>query len=484
MSELEEYLQRLCERTFLGLWTYRNPFYNRGHGQDGNEKELCDAIVVFGRKVLLISDKVASLPYREGDELRLWQRWYRRTVAHSMRQLDGAARTLSTSPQAVFRDRRCVERLFSDDDIANGFEVHRIIVVRGAAQASMTFFGGGYGSLGIQTVLDPANDQDGQFLLYSYPFSSRQSVHHILNDGVLDIVLEELDTIADFVSYLEAKERLFERRHVIALGEEDLLAHYLKTINENQVHDFVMSENIGPNDGVSFPPNGYASRLRNENYQRMKIANRESYFVDWLLQSLCEEPEAGATGSAAQIRTSVGDIAALSRVERRVVGCRFIAAINATPEGAYRFSGGWGLFEGRNPVNALVINLPQFDEAEVKDLSSAIFEAYVARFLDEGLSDWVRWNCILFDRPRFNESGRISMYSAYRSQFTEARIAAGKRLANELGLVTKMDFTEITEREYPEVDASGFSVSTVLRKSDYGLEGLRRFATQARQKAG
>jgi hypothetical protein len=51
---------------------------------------------------------------------------------------------------------------------------------------------------------------------------------HVLDDVTLDIVLPELDTIADFTAYLGAKERLVRSGRLLsAAGEEELLAYYL-----------------------------------------------------------------------------------------------------------------------------------------------------------------------------------------------------------------------------------------------------------------
>ena len=48
----ERYLEALCERNFLSLWSYPRPFRNQG----GN-KELCDLLVVMGDDVIVFSDK-------------------------------------------------------------------------------------------------------------------------------------------------------------------------------------------------------------------------------------------------------------------------------------------------------------------------------------------------------------------------------------------------------------------------------------------
>lgn len=76
----ERYLARLCERSFLSLWSHPNLFRDP-------HKELCDLLVVFGDHVILFSDKSCALkPGPHG-----WSRWYRRAILDSAKQLQRAA---------------------------------------------------------------------------------------------------------------------------------------------------------------------------------------------------------------------------------------------------------------------------------------------------------------------------------------------------------------------------------------------------------
>jgi hypothetical protein len=62
----------------------------------------------------------------------------------------------------------------------------------------------------------------------------------VSNTGPL-IALAKLDTITDFVNYLTRKERFISSGKLAsAAGEEELLAFYLKDINEQQGHDFII----------------------------------------------------------------------------------------------------------------------------------------------------------------------------------------------------------------------------------------------------
>ena len=68
---------------------------------------------------------------------------------------------------------------------------------------------------------------------------------HVLTDTSLEIVLKTADTISDFTSYL-TKKRNFLRsgKSVLACSEQDLLALYLKYVNAEGVHDFVVPPDV------------------------------------------------------------------------------------------------------------------------------------------------------------------------------------------------------------------------------------------------
>ena len=52
---------------------------------------------------------------------------------------------------------------------------------------------------------------------------------HVLDELAFDAVMSELDTITDFVKYLQEKEALQERDlQIIVSGEENLFALYLQ----------------------------------------------------------------------------------------------------------------------------------------------------------------------------------------------------------------------------------------------------------------
>lgn len=88
----EIYLSRLCNETFLSLWSFPNIFRDQGRTSNnrkvvkGSGKEVCDILVVFENHVLIFSDKQCEFP-NSGDVNLDWCRWYNRAVKRSAQQL-------------------------------------------------------------------------------------------------------------------------------------------------------------------------------------------------------------------------------------------------------------------------------------------------------------------------------------------------------------------------------------------------------------
>ena len=72
----------------------------------------------------------------------------------------------------------------------------------------------------------------------------------MLDDLSLQLLLENLDTVSDFIASLRKKEAfVLSGRLALAAGEEALLGLYVGRVNENDEHDFVLS---GADDSTRF----------------------------------------------------------------------------------------------------------------------------------------------------------------------------------------------------------------------------------------
>jgi hypothetical protein len=202
VTETERYLQVLCERSFLSLWSYPGVFRNQKKGGKGDGKELCDLLVVFGDDVLIFSDKSCAFP-ETGDIQVDWSRWFRKAVMKSAEQVWGAERWIREYPDRIFLDRACAHPLPLDLPPASRMRIHRIVVAHNVADRCAASLGGG--SSGTLMFDSGLTDQDQKPFCVGWIDAARSFVH-VLDDASLDILLGTRDTITDFVGYLRWKE--------------------------------------------------------------------------------------------------------------------------------------------------------------------------------------------------------------------------------------------------------------------------------------
>ena len=288
VSDSERYLIDKCRKTFLSLWSYPNPYTC-----DKNGKELCDVITVFGNHVFLFSDKFCKF----GSEAKVevaWNRWYKHAIKAGAKQILGAERYLR-SGGSVYLDAKRTQPFPFMIPKSEDLIIHRIIVARGAREACIRYFGGGTGSLAINTTIigdrhicnmDLENNHtvlDSGNLFTVGIIVDREHYIHIFDDYTLDCIMNELDTASDLIDYIEQKEDLiFKGKDMIAMGEEDVLGRYLSIV-ENDKHCILLDDELKNHQAYSF--SGFWNSYMCNPDRNIKIkANEKSYFWDELLE--------------------------------------------------------------------------------------------------------------------------------------------------------------------------------------------------------
>ena len=180
-AKAEKIIHDLSIKTFFTDGCYPNPPRSGG-------KELCDLLVVFDDTAIIW--QIKDLKVDESG------RYKQAEVNKNLRQLSGARRSLFNikSPVKLSNPRRG-EELFEPAKIKN---VHLISVLMGDGEGPLPFM-----------------DSVKEFKV------------HVFTREFADIVLNELDTISDFTTYLAAKEEIAEKEIRIDGGEENLLGKYL-----------------------------------------------------------------------------------------------------------------------------------------------------------------------------------------------------------------------------------------------------------------
>jgi hypothetical protein len=326
ITESERYLKRLCDGSFLSLWSFAGIFNNKGPGQ-----ELCDLLVLFEDTVIIFSDKNCAFP-STGDANLDWKRWYRKAIRESASQVYGAERWIRNFPDRVFLGPSATNPFPLEIPNWDSLKVHRIVVAHSITEHSRQFHGSKTGSLWIDS--DCAGDE--------LPFTigtldSGKGFVHVLDDSSLDIVLETLDTVPDFIEYLRKKERFFlEGPRILVPGEEELLGLYLKTTDTNNRHDFVFERDSKSYDSITVGDDFWESFSSHEQRKAQKLANRISYFWDDLIERFIKHFRdktyyANTAANLADHEKLLRILARENRTKRRMLAEAFFELISKTP---------------------------------------------------------------------------------------------------------------------------------------------------------
>lgn len=240
-TESERYLQGLCEKAFLKFWSHPCLYTDDGASKTGQGKELCDLLVVFGNDILIFSDKHCEFPDR--DDLKVaWSRWYKRAVQAGASQVFGAERWIKSSPHRIFLDRQCKQPFPLKLPSADVAQFHRIVVAHGASEPCRKRLGGS-GSLMLDSTIRGDEHKTNAAAFTIGQVNPEKGFVHVFDDTTLDLVLKTLDTVPDFIGYLQKKETFFAKYLAVSAGgEEELLAYYLQQLNARGEHDFIFGQ--------------------------------------------------------------------------------------------------------------------------------------------------------------------------------------------------------------------------------------------------
>lgn len=274
----EQFVYEVCEKSFLSLWSYVNP-QGRHPG-----KELCDILVVCDPHVIVMS--VKDIKLKDSGNVKVeWDRWQRKAINASKKQIVGAIRWLDGARVVVAKDGTQGLPLPPTERRV----YHRIAVAFGGRR---------------EIPISSSCIKDEAFV-------------HVLDERAFYLLLRYLDTISDFVQYLADKEEFFNRAAIIMEGgEEDLLALYMHSGRQfPQGLDMVILKDDlwqGFNDRSEF-----LAKLDRD---------RDSYVWDHLIESFCVGGFNGETWRGPGMAESEQALRVLAREDRfcrRVLGRAF-----------------------------------------------------------------------------------------------------------------------------------------------------------------
>jgi hypothetical protein len=323
VTPTERVLADLCERSFLRLWSYPNPLKD-------DRKELCDLLAVFENHVFIFFDRESRHLENPGkNTLVSWERWKRAAIENQLRTAHGVEGYIR-SGRRIFLDNPLTTEFPINIDRGNMI-VHKIIVAHGAKEACQSFSNANvYGSLAV-TYGKLGGEPSWPFHVYL----DRQRPVRVLDSHNLPIIFSELDTFFDLSSYFDAKIEAVNRFDGLAYcGEEDLLAHYFLNFDDSKNQHFIGTERtdinflmIGEGEWKDFSQSAV--------YNRKKVADRDSYLWDEIIQRTCQNALDGTLlGNSTLLRgqSAMHEMAKEPRFSRRALATAMIEAIRNFPE--------------------------------------------------------------------------------------------------------------------------------------------------------
>ncbi len=235
MTPSEQYVTDLCQKSFLPFWNFPNPIGKKN-------KELCDVLVVCGNYILIISVKDIRVSSHIDKKVQ-YERWVKKAVEDSAKQIYGAERFLKTTNNLFTKNRKNKIPLPPNND--------RVILRIAIAFGSKNTFPLPYGDFG-------------------------QGFVHVLDEEATSILLSELDTITDFTKYLKDKEQFIKGKYFAMPKESDFLAFYIQTALD--IDDKV--DAIVSTDGL------WEEYLLSEEYTRWRNLIPQSLIWDYMITQL------------------------------------------------------------------------------------------------------------------------------------------------------------------------------------------------------
>lgn len=320
----ERILADLGDRAFLRLWSYPNLFIDKKKNNKGDGKELCDLLVVCGDAVIIFSDK--TITWHENKSIEVaWPRFYRRAVAESVGQINGAARWIATFPDKIFTDPACTQKLPIDLPSGASRKLHGVAIANGAYKACQQWTKDDSGSFMILPMLK--GDQHTDFTIPGFlPFSIGDPnpdgmFIHVFDNESIQRVLTYLDTITDFTTYLNKRATyLRSGQLLVAHGEEELLGRYMSVGAHTGQYDFEFKRKKKFKNFVTATMQGeWRAYLFSQESFAKTLADEVSYIWDKLINLFAQNVVDGTSV------TILGQPANPTLAER---GIRFMALEN------------------------------------------------------------------------------------------------------------------------------------------------------------
>lgn len=361
-NESEQKLAKLCEKTFLSMWSYPNVFKdtNKRGNPEAIGQEICDLLVVFDRYIVIFSDKDCG--YKNTDNITVdWPRWFRRAIHKSSSTACGAENWIRKNPSKIFIDKQCKVKLpVPIPDIKDAIFI-KIVIAHSAENACKEYYASN-GALGINTMLCGLEEHARLPFFTGRVLEDREKFVHILDDATFTHILTSLDTVGDFCKYFSRKEYCIQNgTEIIADNELDILAHHFQNPSDSQKDSFGLD-----GDGLIIEPGNWKSFIESDGWKNKLREDRQSYYWDHLIETFYKYHIAGELtqlpdANPDDIELALRQLASLDRLKRRMLSKAFLDLIQNGMKGG---NGGFRTVKpGSDKEPCYVLGAIEFDES-------------------------------------------------------------------------------------------------------------------------
>jgi hypothetical protein len=463
MTESEKYLAKLCEKSFLSLWSYPNVYSDEGKKGNGDGKEICDLLVVFGNDVIIFSDK--SCKFSPGDINIGWNRWFKKSIYKSARQIYGAENWLLKYPNRVFLDNKCTTKLPIELPKPENIRIHRVLVALNVAKHVKKYFNSISGSLMINPQIvgnEHYTDNRTPSPLFNVgKIIPGKGYLHVFDDSSLDIVMNELDTISDFVEYLRKKEKFIRLNKLgNAASEEDLMAYYLREQDFKGAREFFFKPFINQPTMICADEGLWNEFKNHPQFIERKKADKVSYFWDSLIEMFNEYYFKGELNfenemSRSQYEETIRQFAKQNRISRRYFSIAFTEFMRSFPninENFRAFRVAPSPFFTNEAFAILLLSKPkEITNNEYKAVRKDMLVTHVNSALVN--YPYIEKMMAIATEPPHSGDYSHDMLYIERKELSESDMQEAKKIQSETGffLPENITFSHGEVVEYPEV---------------------------------
>lgn len=456
-TRTERLLAGLCQRSFLRMWSFLQPYRDEFKGKSEGQ-EICDVLAVLDQDVFIFSDKECKFQDNKPIDLA-WKRWHRAAVEGAIREVEGAARWLRQFPDRVFFDKTCTTALPVEIPRGPNLRMHLIVVVHGAGDACKRHMNGGSGSLILNTVLSGTPETRPAEELFPFYVGCRTpsgAFVHVLDESSLEKVISTLDTPAEFRDFLRFKEDLVASgKHIISPGEEDLLGAYLALGDDSRPNAHGLGDLTSINLAVIEEGTWDVFQSHPAKAARDR-ANRDSYLWDGLIERFAKHAVEGtqyftSPGGPQRTERILRILVAEPRTVRRGLIAEVLRQVDSFGDRASKVWIARGRAEGSVCyVFAILRKQPGQEDAQYRQerLLFVHLCASIARLQEPDCRVHVG---IAFDPPDEN-GGSEDIVLIDDSVWNEELAERARRFQAETGLLTNLRKRQGTVREYPSLE--------------------------------